>query len=48
MSARRYCIITPCRDEGKYARRTIESVLAQTVQPALWVMVDDGSSDETP
>ena len=48
MSARRYCLITPCRDEAKYARRTIESVLAQTIQPALWVIVDDGSSDETP
>jgi glycosyltransferase involved in cell wall biosynthesis len=46
--SRRYCLITPCRDEAKFARRTIESVLAQTVQPALWVIVDDGSSDETP
>ena len=48
MSARRYCLITPCRDEAKYARRTIESVLAQSVQPTLWVIVDDGSSDDTP
>jgi glycosyltransferase involved in cell wall biosynthesis len=48
MSARRYCLITPCRDEAKYARRTIECVLAQTIQPSLWVIVDDGSSDETP
>ena len=47
-SARRYCLITPCRDEAKFARRTIESVLRQTVQPALWVIVDDGSRDETP
>jgi hypothetical protein len=45
---RRYCLITPCRDEAKYARRTIESVLKQTVLPALWVIVDDGSKDETP
>jgi biofilm PGA synthesis N-glycosyltransferase PgaC len=48
MTGRRYCLITPCRDEGKYARRTIESVLRQTVQPALWVIVDDGSTDDTP
>ena len=48
MSARRYCLITPCRDESRYARRTIESVLAQSHPPALWVIVDDGSSDETP
>src|SRR5205823_8190194 len=36
------------RDEARYARRTIESVLRQTVQPALWVIVDDGSTDQTP
>jgi poly-beta-1,6-N-acetyl-D-glucosamine synthase len=45
---RRYVLITPCRDEAAFARRTLESVLAQTVRPALWVIVDDGSSDETP
>jgi len=44
----RYLLITPCRDEAQYARRCIESVLAQTVLPALWVVVDDGSTDETP
>jgi glycosyltransferase involved in cell wall biosynthesis len=46
--SRKYCLITPCRDEQQYARRTIESVLKQTVQPALWLIVDDGSTDETP
>lgn len=44
----KYVLITPCRDEAKYARRCIESVLAQSVLPSLWVVVDDGSSDETP
>lgn len=43
-----YVLITPCRDEAKYARRCIESVLRQTVLPELWVLVDDGSKDETP
>jgi biofilm PGA synthesis N-glycosyltransferase PgaC len=48
MSGRRYVLITPCRDEARHARRTLESVAALTVQPALWVIVDDGSTDETP
>ena len=46
--ARRYCLITPCRDEAKFARRTLDSIANQTIPPALWVIVDDGSHDETP
>jgi biofilm PGA synthesis N-glycosyltransferase PgaC len=41
-------VITPCRDEAAFARRTLESVVAQSIRPALWVIVDDGSSDATP
>ncbi len=29
-------------------RRTLDSVASQTVPPALWVVVDDGSTDATP
>ena len=29
-------------------RRTLDSVVSQSVTPALWVIVDDGSTDETP
>jgi poly-beta-1,6-N-acetyl-D-glucosamine synthase len=47
-TSRRYCLITPCRDEARFARRTLDSVAAQSVPPALWVIVDDGSRDETP
>jgi poly-beta-1,6-N-acetyl-D-glucosamine synthase len=45
---RRYLLISPCRDEAEYIRRTLDSVAAQTVLPALWIVVDDGSTDETP
>jgi biofilm PGA synthesis N-glycosyltransferase PgaC len=29
-------------------RRTLDSMVAQSVPPTLWVIVDDGSTDETP
>jgi biofilm PGA synthesis N-glycosyltransferase PgaC len=45
--SRRYLLISPCRDEAQYLRRTLDSVAAQSVQPALWVVVDDGSTDGT-
>ncbi len=47
-SAQRYLLITPCRDEAEYIQRTIDSVGAQSVLPAKWIIVDDGSTDATP
>lgn len=47
-SRRRYVLISPCRDEAAYLRRTLDSVAGQTVLPSRWVVVDDGSTDETP
>jgi len=47
-TGRRYCLITACRDESEYARKTLDSIVAQSAQPALWVIVDDGSNDSTP
>lgn len=46
--SRRYVLITPCRDEAAYLQTTIDAVAAQTVRPAKWVIVDDGSTDDTP
>lgn len=43
-----YVLISPCRDEAEYMRQTLDSVIAQTIRPAKWVIVDDGSADETP
>ena len=46
--AERYALISPCRDEQDYMRRTFDSVIAQTRRPDLWLVVDDGSTDATP
>ena len=43
-----YVLISPCRDEADYMRQTLDSVVAQSLRPAKWVIVDDGSTDETP
>ena len=43
-----YVIISPCRNEARYMRQTLDSVLAQTVRPIEWIIVDDGSTDATP
>lgn len=43
-----YALISPCRDEASHMRQTLDSVIAQSVRPAKWIIVDDGSTDETP
>ena len=43
----RLLVISPCRDEARFARTTIESVASQSLKPTRWVLVDDGSTDGT-
>ncbi|MGF1544720.1 MAG: glycosyltransferase family 2 protein [Parvularculaceae bacterium] len=43
-----HVVVSPCRNEAAYMRATLASMAAQTARPDLWVIVDDGSSDETP
>lgn len=45
---RRYVLISPCRNEADYMRQTLDTVVAQSLRPTKWVIVDDGSTDETP
>lgn len=40
-------VISPVRDEAKYLRLTMDSMVAQTCRPVEWILVDDGSEDET-
>lgn len=46
-STPKYVVITPVRDEAKYVENTIHSMTQQTVTPAQWILVDDGSTDAT-
>jgi glycosyltransferase involved in cell wall biosynthesis len=43
----RYVVITPVRNEAAHLEENIASVVRQTVRPAEWVLVDDGSTDAT-
>lgn len=42
-----YLIISPCRNEAEFMVSTLESVVNQSVTPAKWIIVDDGSTDAT-
>ena len=43
----RYVLITPARNEARFIELAITCVVRQTVRPARWVIVDDGSTDDT-
>ena len=43
----RYVVITPARNEAERIQHTIDAMADQTVRPATWIVVDDGSTDGT-
>jgi glycosyltransferase involved in cell wall biosynthesis len=43
----RYVLITPSRNEARFIEGTLKSVVAQTILPLKWVIVNDGSTDAT-
>jgi len=43
----RCVLITPARNEEAFIEKTIHSVVNQTVRPIRWVIVNDGSMDDT-
>jgi poly-beta-1,6-N-acetyl-D-glucosamine synthase len=43
-----YAVITPARNEAENLRRLAEALFAQTARPSTWLIVDNGSTDETP
>jgi poly-beta-1,6-N-acetyl-D-glucosamine synthase len=42
-----YVLITPAHNEAVFIEKTIQSMIRQTVLPLKWVIVDDGSTDNT-
>ncbi|MFX0137111.1 MAG: glycosyltransferase [Candidatus Hodarchaeota archaeon] len=42
-----YVLITPARNEEAYIEKTIQSVISQTILPMKWIIVSDGSTDQT-
>jgi glycosyltransferase involved in cell wall biosynthesis len=43
----RYALVSPVRDEASNLPRLAECLAAQTAGPTAWVIVDNGSTDET-
>lgn len=43
----RYALITPAHNEQAFIEKTLQAVIAQTVRPARWVVVNDASTDGT-
>jgi poly-beta-1,6-N-acetyl-D-glucosamine synthase len=43
-----YVIVTPACNEQKYIGNAIDAMLGQTHRPLRWIIVSDGSTDETP
>jgi glycosyltransferase involved in cell wall biosynthesis len=42
-----YIVITPVRNEERHFAATVASMVAQTIRPRCWVIVNDGSTDKT-
>jgi poly-beta-1,6-N-acetyl-D-glucosamine synthase len=43
----KYIVITPAKNESSYISFTINSMINQLIKPIKWIIVDDGSSDDT-
>lgn len=47
MIIHKYVLISPVRNEGRNIDKTINSVIHQSILPQQWIIVDDGSTDNT-
>jgi len=42
-----YCLLTACRNEAGFIGETIRCVINQSLRPRRWIILDDGSTDQT-
>lgn len=47
MQSLSYVLVTAARNEAEYIGKTLASVVAQTIRPQRWIIVSDGSTDDT-
>ena len=47
MDMKNYILVTPCKNEEESLPKLAESVMNQDILPVLWVVVNDGSTDNT-
>lgn len=47
MTKHKYVVVTAARNEAAYIENTITSLTAQTELPMKWIIINDGSSDDT-
>ena len=47
MNTVKYVLITAAKNEELFIEKTIQSVLNQTIKPEKWIIVSDGSTDQT-
>jgi poly-beta-1,6-N-acetyl-D-glucosamine synthase len=45
--SRSYALVTAAYNEERYIKRAMHSVTSQSIKPAKWIIVNDGSSDRT-
>ncbi|MCX9010308.1 MAG: glycosyltransferase family 2 protein [Candidatus Methanoperedens sp.] len=45
---KKYILVTPCKNEATNLPTLIKSIVGQSIKPLLWIIVDDGSTDNTP
>jgi biofilm PGA synthesis N-glycosyltransferase PgaC len=43
----RYAVISPVKNEAAFIETTLRSMIDQTIRPVAWIIVNDGSHDET-